>query len=565
MLYMLDHLVRNFEKFPHRNAFFIRDRFHTYAAFASRIASIRQQVTDRTADGEQYFGIITYDDLETYAAIYALWFLGKAYVPLNPDNPRERNMEIMRQVGIRTILTSHPEDAAALLSTAGANTIDTSEGTGKQAASPARTNIQGTAGAGEEPASYAGINIQESSTGAGQEVASPAGVNIRETPVGAKQDGASLAGGLKPLEKISDDADCYVLFTSGSTGRPKGVPISRRNLDTFVRAFLGAGYALDENDRFLQIYDLSFDASVHCFTVPLTAGGCVYTVPRDQIKYLYAYKLMKEQRLTFVKMPPSTLSYLQPYFSSINLGHLRYCLLGGEAFSSQLAERWAPCVPNAQIQNVYGPTEFTINSHIYNWDSTHNTDKSSNGIVSIGKCFGDTVAMVAGKDMEPLGDGEKGELCLSGNQQTRGYWKDDDQTSAAFFEREVEGEVRRFYRTGDLVYRDRDGDYMYIGRLDSQVQIQGYRVELSEIEKHAVEFLEGANVAVIPRVNENHVTELFLFVENSSRSADEISLHLEKSLPAYMVPRQVIQLETFPKSAGGKINRTALKKLIPEQ
>ncbi|MDF1571471.1 MAG: AMP-binding protein [Bacteroidales bacterium] len=525
MLYMLDNLVRNFEKFPHRNAFYIRDRFHTYAAFASRIASIRQQVTNSAGAGEQYFGIITYDDLETYASIYALWFLGKAYVPLNPDNPRKRNMEIISQVGIRTILTSQVHAVVSLLPAAEANIVDTSSG------------------AGQEAASYAGINIQVTSTGAGQEVAMP-------------------AGGLKPLKNISDDA-CYVLFTSGSTGRPKGVPISRRNLDTFVRAFLGAGYALDENDRFLQIYDLSFDASVHCFTVPLTVGGCVYTVPRDQIKYLYAYKLMKEQQLTFVKMPPSTLSYLQPYFSSINLEHLRYCLLGGEAFSSQLAERWAACVPNAQIQNVYGPTEFTINSHIYNWDSTRNKDKSSNGIVSIGKCFGDTVAMVAGKDLEPLGDVEKGELCLSGNQQTRGYWKDDDQTSAAFFEREVEGEVRRFYRTGDLVYRDGDGDYMYIGRLDSQVQIQGYRVELSEIEKHAIEFLEGANVAVIPRVNENHVTELFLFVENTSRSADEISQHLEKSLPAYMVPRKVINLETFPKSAGGKINRTALKKQIP--
>jgi D-alanine--poly(phosphoribitol) ligase subunit 1 len=521
MLYILDNLVRNFKKFPHRNAFFIQDRYHTYAEFERRITAVMQQVNDAAGAGEQYYGIITYDDLETYASIYALWFLGKAYVPLNPDNPRERNMEIMRQVGIRSLLTSQPATVESQLPGAGARILDSS---------------------------------------AGKEVSLPEG--------GLKPPKGSLKppkGSLKPLNNVSDEEDCYVLFTSGSTGRPKGVPISRCNLDTFVRSFIGAGYKLDENDRFLQIYDLSFDASVHCFTVPLTVGGCVYTVPRNQIKYLYAYKLMKEHQLTFVKMPPSTLSYLQPYFSSIRLEQLRYCLLGGEAFSSQLAERWAACVPNAQIQNVYGPTEFTINSHIYNWRSAVNEAKSSNGIVSIGKCFGDSVAMVAGSNLEPLDDHEKGELCLSGNQQTRGYWKDDDQTAAAFFEGELEGELRRFYRTGDLVYRDRDGDYMYIGRLDSQVQIHGYRVELSEIEKHALEFLEGVNVAVIPRVNENQVTELFLFVENTSFSADEISLHLENSLPAYMVPRKIIKLETFPKSAGGKINRTALRKLIPEE
>lgn len=509
MFYILDKLVTNFRKFPHRNAFFIRGQYHTYSAFESYIAAICQQISDETGSVEQYYGIIAYDDLETYASIYALWYLGKAYVPLNPDNPQERNMEIIRQVGIRTLLTSHPAAVESRLLGAGARIIDTSDAPVKECASP--------------------------------------------------------AGGMTPLDDVSGDVDCYVLFTSGSTGKPKGVPISRLNLETYAKSFFGVGYELDENDRFLQIYDLSFDASVRCFSIPLTVGGCIYTVPRDQIKYLYAYKLMKEHQLTFAAMPPSTLSYLQPYFNSIHLEHLRYCLLGGEAFPSKMAERWAPCIPNAQIQNVYGPTEFTINSHIYNWHSDLNEEKSSNGIASIGKCIGDTIAMVADKNLAPMEEYEKGELCLSGNQQTRGYWKDKDQTRTAFFEREMEGEMRRFYRTGDLVYRDRDGDYMYIGRLDSQVQIQGYRVELSEIEKHAMDFLEGANVAVIPGANENQVTSLFLFVENVNRSVEEINMHLEKSLPAYMVPRKIVKLATFPKSAGGKINRTALKKQIPEE
>lgn len=539
----LESLLKNFEKFPQRNAFFIRDRFHTYDALRAAIGEAGDRITALTDPGQQYIGLITYDDLETYASIYALWFLGKAYVPLNPGNPPERNREIIRQMGIRTLLTSRGNDKeSAEISDTQQDTIiiDTGTKAGAPSGKTAGTLLGNTSGAPSDA-----------------EKARPDEAAGNDFAPGKKE--------IIPSVTVSGETDCYVLFTSGSTGKPKGVPINRNNLASFVSSFINAGYLLDENDRFLQIYDLSFDASVHCFTVPLTVGGCVYTVPRDQIKYLYAYKLMKEQQLTFVKMPPSTLSYLQPYFKSIRLEQLRYCLLGGEAFAAQLAERWAPCVPNAQIQNVYGPTEFTVNSHIFNWRSKQNKEKSKNGIVSIGKPFGDTVAMVAGKRLEPLGEGEKGELCLSGNQQTKGYWKDDEQTGAAFFEREVDGVLRRFYRTGDLVYRDKDGDFMYIGRLDSQVQIQGFRVEISEIEKHALDYLQGTNLAVIARAGENQVTELYLFVEDVSSTDDEIIRYLEKNLPAYMVPRKVINLPQFPKSAGGKINRTALKKMIPDE
>ena len=509
MFNTLHRLVENFIKFPDRNAFFIRGRYHTYAAFESRIAAICQQIIEQADHDEEYLGILTYDDIETYASVYAIWCLGRAYVPLNPTNPLKRNMEIIRQVGIRSLLSSGTAAVDSMFADAGARIIDTSAADRKEDAPPAKR--------------------------------------------------------VEPLDDVDKDADCYVLFTSGSTGKPKGVPISRFNLDSYMQSFFGAGYELDENDRFLQIYDLSFDASVRCYSIPLAVGGCIYTVPRDQIKYLYAYKLMKEHQLTFVAMPPSTLSYLQPYFNSIYLEHLRYCLLGGESFSSIMAERWAPCIPNAQIQNIYGPTEFTINSHIYNWQSALNKEKSSNGIVSIGKCIGDTIAMVVDSNLTQLRENEKGELCLSGSQQTRGYWKDEEQTGKVFFEREIEGEKHRFYRTGDLVYRDSDGDYMYIGRLDSQVQIQGYRVELSEIEKHVTEFLEGANVVVIPIISENQITTLVLFLENVNRSVDEVNEYLERSMPAYMVPRKIIKLSTFPKSAGGKINRNALKIQIPKE
>lgn len=499
---VLDHLLHNFKKFPDRNAFFIGDKYYTYSQFNSTIAGIQGLIREAVPESESHVGLATYDDLYTYASIYALWFSGKAFIPVNPRNPNDRNAEIQMQTGIRYVLSSDTNNSLF-------------------------------------PEGFTDCDMIDSN---------------------------AIATESREIESIPADMhqDAYVLFTSGSTGKPKGVPVSRNNLGSFVESFMNAGYDFTENDRFLQIYDLSFDASVHCYTVPLTAGGCIYTVPPDKIKYLYAYKLMKEKDLTFVKMPPSTLAYLQPYFSSIKLDKLKFCLLGGEAFPSDLAGKWSECAPHARIQNVYGPTEATINTHIYNWKKQSDEKKSFKGIVSIGKCFGDSVAMVVDEDLNPVSDGDKGELCLGGPQVVKGYWNDEEKSKESFFTRDHQGEKVWFYRTGDLALRDEDGDYMFLGRLDSQVQIQGYRVELGEIEKHARDCLAQLNVAAVPHLNEHQGTEITLFIENASGKESFVLNYLEGKVPPYMVPGRVINLDIFPKSSGGKINRSELLKLTEQ-
>jgi D-alanine--poly(phosphoribitol) ligase subunit 1 len=500
---LLERLISNFKNFSDRNAFYIGDHYYTYAQFEQEIAKIQHSVISKIPHEEKVVAIVTHDDIQTYASIIALWFTGKAFVPLNPLNPNSRNHNIIRQTDINSMISS------------------------KEIKSDFRSELDG-------------IRIFSS---------------IEKT-----NDALELV-----YVESSEEDDCYVLFTSGSTGKPKGVPISRKNLNSYVNSYFNAGYEINEEDRFLQIYDLSFDGSIPCYIIPLAIGACVFTVPQDQIKYLYAYKLMLEKQLTFVKMPPSTLAYLQPYFKDISLKDLRYCLFGGEAFSTNFAQQWASCAPNAQIQNIYGPTEATINSHIYNWNLADNEAKSTNGIVSIGKCFGDSDAMVVNAELEPLNENEKGELCLCGDQLTRGYWRDEERTRDAFFKSEYQGKIRTFYRTGDLVFRDTDGDYMYIGRLDSQIQIQGYRVELGEIEKHVRDFLNSSNVAVLARLNTKAVMELYLFIENAEGMQDDIKYYLEQKVPPYMLPKRIINMAVFPKSAGGKIHRTALENILENE
>jgi len=361
---------------------------------------------------------------------------------------------------------------------------------------------------------------------------------------------------------FSKENIAYILFTSGSTGIPKGVKISYQNIESFIVDFHSAMPKLNNLDKFLQIYDLSFDASLHCYLLSLYIGASIYTVPPEKVKFLQAYKLMEKYSLTFTKFPPSVLSYLKPYFNKINLKNLKYSLLGGEAFHEDIAKEWKKCIPNAELKNVYGPTEATINTHIFDIDINNLTNKTSNGIISIGKTFGTNKAIIIDESGKELSVNQKGELCLGGNQITPGYLNNDAKNKNSFFYKNIENKNIRFYKTGDLAYIDTEGDCIFCGRIDNQIQIQGYRVELAEIENAALMFGKSLNYAAISTENNLETTEIYLFVEKFEGNQNELIEHLRKYLPSYMIPTKIINLEQFPSTSSGKISKQDLKKYL---
>ena len=496
---LLETINANLSRFSGRNAFYIQGEYYTYGQLSERVMTIASRILADPSLHQKTIGVVTDDHIDTYASILAIWFTGNIFVPVNRKNPPDRLKQIIDQADLEIAFV---RDTGSF--------------------------IPGTE-----------LNVEFIPT---QEL----------PPVYGKMD----------LPEFPGDNLLYLLFTSGSTGVPKGVPISLRNLGSFIHDFISYGYAFQPDDRFLQIYDLSFDASVHCYTVPLTIGGCVYTVPQDEIKYLYALKLMQEQELSFVKMPPSTIAYLRPFFDKIRLEKLRFCLFGGEALNDDLVSKWSACVPNARIQNVYGPTEATINCLIYDW-KREVENKQFNGIVSIGKPFGTTGALVVDNQLNEVAFGVQGELCVSGDQITPGYWKDPEKDKLAFFDHDTEGRKGRFYRTGDMVIRDTDGDYLFAGRLDEQIQIDGFRVELGEIEKHARDYTLLNNIAAIGALNEQNTNQIHLFVEGSAENRAGLMEYLESKLPHYMIPSTIQFLEEIPKSTGGKIQKSKLKDLLP--
>ena len=365
----------------------------------------------------------------------------------------------------------------------------------------------------------------------------------------------------EPKQGVSDDELAYILFTSGSTGKPKGVMMMRKNVAAFMDSFWQTGIEITEKDRCLQCFDLTFDVSVQGYLVPLTKGACCYTVPHGQIKYIYASGLIEDHQLTFGAMAPSMLRYLKPYFEEIDATSLKSCILTAEACPLNLMEDWYNCATNTEIYDFYGPTECTVYCTYYKLNKG-GKNKTLNGIISIGKPLSNCIGLILDEKGNELPVGEKGELCIAGDQVTKGYWKNEEKDASAFFFKEVNGENMRFYHTGDLCYKDEDGDILYSGRLDHQAKIQGFRVEMGEIEWHAREFLGEKNVVCMAFENKDGLTEIAMFMETEEFNPEEMIAYMRTKMPSYMIPTRLFFVPVFPLNANDKTDKVKLKAMI---
>lgn len=363
------------------------------------------------------------------------------------------------------------------------------------------------------------------------------------------------------IPDIKDDSLAYILFTSGSTGEPKGVQISFKNLNSFVDAFLDIGFNLDNTDRCLQCFDLTFDVSVQCFLVPLIHGSCVYTVPHEQIKYSYVFGLLDDHELTFGIFAPSMIRMLKPYFDEIVIEKLRYSIFTAEASPVDLIKEWAECIPNSRIFNFYGPTEATIYCTYYEF-IRNSFIKEGNGMIAIGKPFKGVKAVMLDDNLNIINNNAKGEMYVSSDQVTEGYWKNPELNKEAFIDLDYGGMCQKFYKTGDLCKFDDDNDILYYGRLDNQVKIQGYRIELGEIEFHAREAMNGQNaIAFIFKV-ESGSDEIALCIETQSLDENIIKATLKTKLPSYMIPSRIYHLEKFPLNTSDKVDKKKIMGLF---
>jgi acyl-coenzyme A synthetase/AMP-(fatty) acid ligase len=267
--------------------------------------------------------------------------------------------------------------------------------------------------------------------------------------------------------------------------------------------------------------------------------------------YLEVAETLETNEITVALMVPSVINYLKPYFGEINLPKMRYSLFCGEALYHETLCGWAKCVPYAKIENLYGPTEATVFCLRYEWQRGESQHPQGKGIVPIGRPM---EGMDAFKLYENSLD-EEGELCLSGEQVTPGYWNNPSKTTEAFG---TTKDGKKYYRTGDLCKIDQAGDFLYLGRIDNQVKIDGHRVELEEIEFHTRLFCGDKQVIAAVNTSEAGSHFILLFIESETDLGEGLREHLKKHLPGYMIPKEIITVSLFPLNSNGKTDRKAL-------
>ena len=361
------------------------------------------------------------------------------------------------------------------------------------------------------------------------------------------------------LYTANGSSNAYVIFTSGSTGEPKGVPISRDNLNAFYKAYHQIGWKLDANDRMLQMFELTFDVSVVSTLYPLAIGACIYPVGYKDVKYLKVFDLLEQYELTFAAVAPSVLQLISPYFDEIRLPSLKYLVVTAEASQVELLSRFKNSIPNAEIYNLYGPTEATIYCTYYHTPVEGNC-KQHNGMVAIGKPFMNTQVLIVNEDGAEVPRGTLGEMWVSGPQVMKGYFN-DSQKSAEALVKDNNGNM--FYKTGDLCIMDADEDIIYCGRKDYQVKIQGFRIELSEIEFNAKQYFDPIpNIVVIPVLSAGICSELHMVIEVETCDTTALHKYLSQKLPHYMLPKKIHCIGQFPTTASNKIDRKQISQLI---
>ena len=489
MLDFLRKLESSFKKNGHRNAIYQNGTSYTYAELSLAISKIRSLIQTNTETNEKVIAVVCHDDLETYASIFALWFEGRGYLPLNPEMPEIRNEAIVLQSGVKTILNSKKENL------------------------------------------FLKHRVIHSADLSATEVNQPSLI-------------------------VSDSCIAYYLFTSGTTNLPNCVPITFSNLESFIRSFNRLGFDFSFRDRFLQMFELTFDLSIVSFIMPLFYGACVYTVPRGKIKYSYIAELIEDYHITVALLTPSILTLLRPHFKDIKASSLRYCFFCGEALHADIVEEWFKCIPNATIYNFYGPTENTIFCTSYAVKRFGNNE-SCNGILSIGKPMESNIVLIVDEEDKSLANGKVGELCLAGPQLTMGYWNNHERNAAAFLNITTDGATNMFYKSGDLCKYSENGNLLYIGRKDLQVKVQGHRVELSEIEFHVKTFLKSTTIAV------RYIhSEIILFIESSEFETFDLMAYLKKNLPFYMLPKRIEFIDTIKLNSSGKTDNSYFKSLM---
>ncbi|MFC5286679.1 amino acid adenylation domain-containing protein [Actinokineospora guangxiensis] len=343
--------------------------------------------------------------------------------------------------------------------------------------------------------------------------------------------------------RATDPADAaYVIYTSGSTGRPKGVVVEHRSVVDYL-VWTSAEYRAAAGSVLVHS-SLSFDLTVTALFTPLVVGGRVVLSALEDTP---AARRLVESGVDFIKATPSHLPLLAQLPEDFS--PTRELLLGGEALTSEALSAWCARHPDVRVRNVYGPTEATVNCAEFVIEPG---DEVESGPVPFGRPQANARLYVLDSALGLRPPGVVGELYIAGDGLARGYLNQPALTAQRFVADPYGPAGARMYRTGDLARWTRDGRLVYAGRVDEQVKVRGFRIELGEIESALLTHpaVRQAGVRV-------HGSRVIGYAVTDGTPADLLA-HLAELLPDYMVPADIVLLDSLPLTPNGKLDRAAL-------
>ncbi len=496
---------RQVERTPDAVAVISGDRHLTYRELNARANRVAHRLRDAGVGPEVLVSICLNRSWQMLVGILGILKAGGAYLPLDPEYPAERLAFMLEDAQVPVVLTD--PRLATSLPAEGRRCLFISE-------------------------------ILES------------GTPQDETNVGRTSEARNLA---------------YVIYTSGSTGIPKGILIEHRSVVNHNLAIVKL-YGLRPEDRVLQFSSFNFDAPVEELFPTWLSGGSV--VMRDQP----ALPSHAEMRELFEKYHLTVLNYSAAYWSewvqemSWAGERLPACLrsvsVGGEKPPRERFDAWLRLGGDrVQWVNTYGPTEATVIVTSFE-PSREWIEASPKRDIPIGRPLPNTQLYVLDSRLQPVPVGVPGELFIGGVPLARGYLNRPELTAERFIPNPFDSTPgERLYRTGDRVRYLRDGQIEFLGRIDEQVKVRGFRIEPGEVETALLHHPAVRGAAVVAREGETGGQRLIAYIESSPRaspSPSDLRMFLKDRLPAYMVPAAFVMIDKIPRMSNRKVNRRAL-------
>ncbi len=504
------------ERFPDREAYRCRTASLTYAEAAIKTNSLARLLVERGLQPRDRVGVYLNKSLESALAIFGVMKAGGAYVPLDPTAPVARIEFVIRDCGIRHLITD----------------------TGRT------TALRQLAENGVELESVIGPSLPD-------DLAYPAVIwdEVFAQP-----------GNTFPAVHAIEQDLAYVMYTSGSTGSPKGIMHTHHSGLSYAKS-IAEVYNLRPEDRIANHAPLHFDISTFDFFGGPLAGSAVIIVPEEYTKLPASFsQLLEKEKASVIFTVPFALIQLllRGALDKRDLSAMRWVIYGGEPFPTKHLRALMKALPGAQFSNIYGPAE--VNGVTYY--HVPQLPEDSDDPVPIGQMFPFAQAIVVSAEGDLVDRGSTGEMLIRSPTMMQGYWGRPDLNREAFFRRPIFADYEEiYYRTGDLVEQRADGNYMFLGRKDRQIKTRGYRVELDEVEAALTSHEDVEESAVFP-IADGHgsrqIESAVILRPGAVVEAGVLSQYLGALLPWYAVPVSIEIMPSFPRTTSGKTDRRAL-------